>query len=233
MATTTTSTATSPMVVSSPSDKSADTHFVEVSYCINYISNIEAVTSTFEVDAEVCLFWLEPKVIGRKEGEVLNLKKEKLFDPDIYVTNEHRLKPLQFITTVSNSKLGEVRSRVHIHGTLFITAMDLSTFPFDCQNLQIGLRATRLDSSQVVISSRGDQCALHHHGVHEWIILDHLMKDFLTDPANSSAHKEYSILFITVLVQRQSGWFIKNIFIMVGCILLFGLLTFLIDPVNA
>ena len=42
------------------------------------------------------------------------------------------------------------------------------------------------------------------------------MKAFETDREASSTKKAYSTMYITVLVQRQSGWFLSNVFVLIG-----------------
>ena len=58
------------------------------------------------------------------------------------------------------------------------------------------------------------------------------MKTFETDRAASSARKAYSTMYITVLVQRQSGWFVKNVFLLIGLLLMYDWFTFLLAPVG-
>jgi hypothetical protein len=204
---------------------------IEIQYSVHSVSNIDAKSNTYEIDAEVFFFWNEPKAVGRPLGEILHLKKEDMFDPQIYVTNQHELHHHHYETRVLDSFNGDVVCSVHYRGTLYITGMDLRYFPFDCQNLQIGLRTTRLEAEKVLLKPRFPN-SLHHHGVHEWIILDHLLRDFLTDPNLSSAHKEYSIMFITILVKRQSIWFVNNIFIISGLLVMFSWASYIYPPVS-
>jgi hypothetical protein len=58
------------------------------------------------------------------------------------------------------------------------------------------------------------------------------MKDFETDKEASSTRKAYSTMYITVLVQRQSGWFISNVFVLIGLLLLYDWFTFVLPPVS-
>lgn len=58
------------------------------------------------------------------------------------------------------------------------------------------------------------------------------MKAFETDREASSTKKAYSTMYITVLVQRQSGWFISNVFLLIGLLLAYDWFTFLISPVR-
>ena len=57
------------------------------------------------------------------------------------------------------------------------------------------------------------------------------MKAFETDPDASSTRKAYSTMYITVLVQRQSGWFVSNVFLLIGLLLLYDWFSFVLPPV--
>jgi len=63
-------------------------------------------------------------------------------------------------------------------------------------------------------------------------VLGHFMKAFETDREASSTKKAYSTMYITVLVQRQSGWFLSNVFVLIGLLLGYCWFTFLISPVS-
>jgi hypothetical protein len=58
------------------------------------------------------------------------------------------------------------------------------------------------------------------------------MKAFETDREASSTRKAYSTMYITVLVQRRSGWFVSNVFVLIGLLLLYDWFTFVLPPVS-
>jgi hypothetical protein len=58
------------------------------------------------------------------------------------------------------------------------------------------------------------------------------MKAFETDREASSTKKAYSTMYITVLVQRQSGWFVSNVFLLIWLLLLYDWFSFLLPPVR-
>lgn len=96
--------------------------YVDVSYKINCISHIDSVTSTYHIDMKLFYHWTDPRFIGRKKNESVDMKAEGAWNPDIVVTNEHEL-----ITTdahrdikVNNPKTGEVKQSIQYRGTLFI-----------------------------------------------------------------------------------------------------------------
>ena len=63
--------------------------------------------------------------------------------------------------------------------------------------------------------------------------MGHFMKAFETDREASSTKKAYSTMYITVLVQRQSYWFVSNVFLLIGLLLAYDWFTFLISPVRS
>ena len=63
-------------------------------------------------------------------------------------------------------------------------------------------------------------------------VLGHFMKSFETDREASSTKKAYSTMYITVLVQRQSGWFVSNVFLLIWLLLLYDWFSFLLPPVG-
>jgi len=96
--------------------------FVDVSYKINCISHIDSVTSTYYVDVKLFFHWIDPKFIGRKKNESVDIKTEGAWNPDIVVTNEHQLTSVDQHRDikVNNSATGELKSSNQYRGTLFI-----------------------------------------------------------------------------------------------------------------
>lgn len=96
--------------------------FVDVSYKINCISHIDSVTSTYYVDVKLFFHWIDPKFIGRKKNESVDIKTEGAWNPDIVVSNEHQLTSVDNHRDikVNNSATGELKSSVQYRGTLFI-----------------------------------------------------------------------------------------------------------------
>jgi len=58
------------------------------------------------------------------------------------------------------------------------------------------------------------------------------MKVYETDPRASTTQKVYSTIFITVLTQRKSNWFIANIFLPSFILLLLSWLVYTVEPQN-
>lgn len=96
--------------------------YVDVSYKINCISHIDAVTSTYYVDVKLFFHWVDPNFIGRKKNETVDIKTEGSWNPDIIVTNEHELTSVEAHreVKVNNPATGEIKSSIQYRGTLFI-----------------------------------------------------------------------------------------------------------------
>ena len=202
---------------------------VEVGYKVNGVGEIDMAKCVFEIDVKVFLFWTDKKAIGKKAGVTINLQKEGLFDPDIYVTNDHHLHIVSTEPRVTKSETGEIKCTIHYRGTAFIRAMELGLFPFDCQNLQICLQSKSCAVQKLILVPRTDECALEHHVVHEWNVLNHKLNAFFFKAPNGA---EYSTLFISVLAQRQSGWFVNNVFVISSALLAFACSSYLSPPVR-
>ena len=111
---------------------------VSMAYKINCVSDISEVSCTFVIDMKVFFTWTDEKLIGKKSGATINYEEEKgLFDPDIVVSNEHDLNLESTVTKLVNSETGEIKRTCSYKGTVFLLSMNLKSFPFDCQNLQV------------------------------------------------------------------------------------------------
>lgn len=194
---------------------------VEVAYKINCISNIDSITSTFEVDIKIFLYWKDPKLIGKKKGTVVDISSDGLFNPDIRITNEHAIVEDSNEVKMLDSSTGSVKQSIEAKGTCFLTTMELDMFPFDCQNLEVVLKPYKLAIQDVtLVPFSTDPCSMDNKVAEEWTVLGFTTTSNTTDPATSSTNKVYSTLSPTVLVVRKPGWFIRNVFI-VSLLLLF------------
>lgn len=193
---------------------------IEVAYKINCISNIDCVTSTFEIDIKLFIYWRDPKLVGRKKGAKVSFD-EGLYNPDIIIVNEHNLKRISNELKVVDGEVGLVKQSIEASGTCFFTTMELDLFPFDCHNLRIVLKPYKLPFEEAFLSPySSDPCSMDYQITQEWNILGFSMTSDKTDPKQSSTNKSYSTLSPTVLVVRRSGWFKNNVFI-VSMLLLF------------
>jgi hypothetical protein len=216
---------------------------IQVGYKVNGVGEINMSLCIFEIDIKIFLFWTDPNAIGMKEKVIIDLDKDhdskdskdpnckgkRLFNPEIVVSNDHHLHVISTEPRVTNSKTGEIKCTIHYRGTAFIRDMELNLFPFDCQNLQICLKSRHLSVQQVILLPKPAECALEHHVVHEWNIIDHKLDSLF---AFSVDKREHSTCFISILAQRQSGWFVNNVFIVSSMLLFFAWTTFLSTPVS-
>jgi len=213
--------------------KSSEPTIVEVGYKVNCVSNVSAVDSTYDIDINVHLHWFEPKAIGMQNRSVLDLQKLKFFDPEIVVSNQHVLTELMHSSRLVDSTTGEIKTSLQYRGSVFITNMNLTLFPFDYQNLNFILRPRRLDSEKLVLKVRPKkECTFNRSIVHDWDVMGHFTRRYFTDPRISSGRKEYSTLFITVLGRRHPGWYINNVFIISACLVFYSWSTYLVDTVS-
>lgn len=209
----------------SPHNSKMQQRKVFVSYTINVVSEINALTSTFKVDLKLFYEWKEPLVGDRPKGSIVDISKEKLWNPEIIIVNSHSL--VEESCKIVVSKPGEIKMTSHLRGECFLTSMSLRMFPFDCQNLQISLRPYKMPVDEcLLVASPSSASAMDKHVTHEWETLGHCLKSHVTDPAKSSTNKEYSAIDVVILTQRKSGWFVANIFIPTGVFLVISWLTF-------
>jgi hypothetical protein len=143
---------------------------VGIAYKVNCVSDISEVSCTFVVDMKVFFSWKDDKLIGRKNGASINYEEEKgLFDPDIVVTNEHDLNLESSVTKLTDPETGEVKRTNSYKGTVFLLSMNLKSFPFDCQNLQICFKPYKLPIESVkIVPKPATESALDHPVIHEW-----------------------------------------------------------------
>ena len=204
---------------------------IHVSYKINFISAIDTSSSTCDIDIKLFLLWTDPKVIGKKAGQI-NLKEENLTDPDIIITNERNLDVLSKEIKIVDSGIGKIKCTTHYRGSVFISDMSLKLFPFDNHNLQFGLRPRLLDKKSIILKADNPKmCILDSFVMHEWHIAGHFLKGYNTDPKLSTSSKSYSSININILAKRHYGWYINNVYITSSLILLFGFFTFIMDMV--
>lgn len=206
---------------------------VEIGYKVNCVSDIQVISSTFTVDIKLFYRWKDPRAIGIAKGTYVDVHEKGLFEPEIVVCNAHALELTSETTKISDSTTGELKRTLDYKGSLFITKMDLKLFPFDCQNLELVLKPRVKPSSEVVlVPAAADKCAFQRAVIHEWNIVGHIAKEFLTDPSQSTTHKQYSTVYIVIQAQRQPGWFVNNVFIVSASLLIFTWTTYLFEYVS-
>jgi len=197
-----------------------------IGYKINHIGNVDSITGTFECDFKVFVHWEDPEYIGTPEGT--QLTKPSALDPVVDIINERSLTVLHAVGVVKNKETGEIKTSHYYRGKLQMMSMDLFMFPFDCQNLQICLRAHKRDISLVKLVPSKEKSMLTQPR-HEWNVVGHCTKRYTTDPMDSSTKKVYSCLHIVVLTQREHGWYVNNILFPTTCLTLLSFIVFFFD----
>ena len=163
-----------------PESSNKNIIFIYVSYKINCISAIDTSSSTCDIDIKLFLSWNDPKAIGKKAGEI-NLKEEKLTDPEIIITNERNLDVLSKDIKIVDSGIGKIKCTTHYRGSVFISDMSLKLFPFDNHNLQFGLRPRLLDNKSIIFKADNPKmCILDSFVMHEWHVAGHFLKGYNT-----------------------------------------------------
>ena len=136
-----------------------------IHYKINYIADINVLTSSFMCDIKVFYKWFDPYLVGRKKDSSIDFKEKGVFNPDVTIQNAFEITETSSTAKLVDSSTGEVKLTGHTRtillpslltylltylftvcykGTFFITAMPLQLFPFDCQNLQLTFRPHKL-----------------------------------------------------------------------------------------
>ena len=195
---------------------------VKVSYKICSVSEIDSVSCTFSMDMKLVFTWDDPKLIGAAKGNIDIEHIKGAFDPELEVVNEYELDK-KITTKLTDSTKGTVKQSTHIKGKLSMMDMHLEMFPFDAQNLQLILKSHRYPIEQLVLVPDREQSTIDYHPQHEWRQLGHCMKEYTTNPDNSSTKKVYSSLHIIALVQREGDWFVNNILVVAGGLVLIAL----------
>lgn len=205
---------------------------VTVGYKINSIGEVNSVTACFEVDFKLFVHWEDPAFIGKDKDSVKKASSSKL-DPGLEFMNGRKLNIYHQDAKLKNSATGAIKLSIYCRGWMMMMSMDLYMFPFDCQNLQIGVKPNKKDITEVVLASgeRSINMILRQ----EWDVVGHLCRAYHTDPSTSSSTKVYSSMHIIVLVRRESGWYVKNIMLptVAMVILNYTVYAFPLDEVGA
>jgi len=110
---------------------------------------------------KVFFTWCDEALVGRKKDTEVDLTEKGIFDPNLILVNDHDCNVVDTSVKITKPDTGELKMSVHYKGTCFLTNMELHTFPFDCQNLQMVFKPYKLAIEDVVLVP-GDQtdCAL-------------------------------------------------------------------------
>jgi len=188
---------------------------VLVSFKINHVTEIDVVSCTFNVSCSLFYHWEDPTLIGHPTGKISTASLGAGSDAEVIVVNDLTLEETSRseVVEVINSSTGAVKMSKHVKGRVFLMSLDLQMFPFDVQNLSINLRSKRQDITDTVLEYFSEESTVDAHPQHEWIFHGYSAMTYTTLPHYSTTGKIYSSLHIVVLVQRHSGWFINNVFL--------------------
>ncbi len=207
---------------------------VLVSFKINYVTEIDVVQCTFNISCSLFYHWEDPALIGHPVGACRKSALGPDSDADIIVVNDMTLEETsssEFIE-VLNSSTGAVKLSKHVKGKVFMMSLDLQMFPFDVQNLSINLRPKRQDVTKCVLEYFSEQSTVNAQPQHEWVQHGYSALTYTTLPQFSTTGKIYSSLHIVVLVQRLSGWFVQNVFLMSFILTLISWISYVPIPLS-
>ena len=122
----------------SSNGKSAST--IRVGYKINAIGQVDTALSTFYCDSKLFAWWTDTGLIDWPKKAPVNWKGR--YDPDLTVTNDHRLRETYCALKLASPASGQVKMSKYFRGLLFVH-MDLHFFPFDFQ-VKVNCLATTL-----------------------------------------------------------------------------------------
>jgi len=196
-------------------EKEKQPKVVLVSFKINHVTEIDVVSCNFHVSCSLFYHWEDPSLIGHPLGKIKKADLGPESDAEIIVVNDLTLEETSRaeVVEVINSATGAVKMSKHVKGRVFLMSLDLQMFPFDVQNLSINLRSKRQDITDTVLEYFSEESTVDAHPQHEWIFHGYSALTYTTLPHYSTTGKIYSSLHIVVLVQRHSGWFINNVFL--------------------
>ena len=200
---------------------------VIVGYKINSLGDVDSIAACFEVDFKIFIHWNDPAFVGKEKGPVK--KGSSKLDPKVECMNARKLVTYSEECALKNPSTGALKHSMYCRGTMSMLAMDLYMFPFDCQNLQIGVKPNKKDIHDVVLIA-GGECSINSFPRNEWQCHGHICRSYHTDPTNSSTGKIYSSLHIILLMERESGWYVKNIMLPSVALVLLNYTIYAFDP---
>ena len=90
------------------------------------------------------------------------------------------------------------------------------------------LTRAALLSRQVELTPADDH-AIEYHCRHEWNVVGHCTHSYATNPTHSTTGKVYSCLHVIVIAQREHSWYLLNILVPNGLLVVVNLSVFLME----
>jgi len=225
---------------------------VRVGYKIEVLEQVDCMVGRFSCNFKMFATWTDPKLAGIEPEDAVSLgiremndthsnhvwEKEYpdlgLFDPELIVSNAINLKCTYHEQKVTNRVKGTVKLTKYFSGWVgFQVAKSLMLFPFDFHDLTLTLRPHKHPTTIMTIEVwDGCHASDLQNQVGEWSIVGHRVKATTTDPAVSSTGKMYSILDVTIMVDRASQWYGFNVFFFLFAIVLMSFSIFLVPLDN-
>lgn len=117
----------------------SDAKKVYIGYKICCVNEIDSINCTFGIDIKLSYQWNDEKLIGRPAGTIKPEKDEKLFDPELVITNEYELNEISRVLKLTDSATGTVKCSIHLKGRLFMMYDIADCVVFLCSYFLSGL----------------------------------------------------------------------------------------------
>uniref|UniRef100_A0A7R9U1D8 Neurotransmitter-gated ion-channel ligand-binding domain-containing protein n=1 Tax=Pinguiococcus pyrenoidosus TaxID=172671 RepID=A0A7R9U1D8_9STRA len=196
---------------------------VFVGFKIQHIGRIDHVHGEFQVRFKVFFRWTDPTIKGKfSNGDVLH-GEDLGFNPALDVANEIFLKKKGGRIRVVDSAEGSVKQSWEYLGSIALKERVncVVDHPFDFHNLHIIIKPQKLTTDDIELLPNEYERAVEAQREDEWNIIGALMQTYETAPSASSTSKVYPTIHIVILVERQSHWYLWNVFApMCGCVIL-------------
>jgi len=222
---------------------------VEIGYKIMGIGAIDIVNQTFFCNFKLFARWCDPALVGADELDVErhwpDCQNASAFEPDLVITNEFEVKFSEVSVKLKDPQRGQVKLTLSLRATLKFFAC-FANFPFDFVDLRISVRSHKHSAADMVLTHWKDRgrsstsvddataCAAvdaRSCSCDQWEVIGHRSEVFTTTSQASSTGKRYSEFSIVVMIQRQSQWYMINVFLVMFALLLMSLACLMI-PVN-
>lgn len=199
---------------------------VYISYKLMSLSEIDSLTCTYGCDVKVVYQWVDQSLVAQKKGRLDYGKFPNAFNPDIVVVNKVDLQEVSNIVKITDAN-GTVKRSVRLKGKCSIADLNLHMFPFDAQVLQLQFRPATSECYDIILLPNRKDSTIDAHRQYEWKFLSHCMKEYVfTDHCD----RDFSMLHINALVQREGNWFVNNVAVVAFWLVITALTGYAMAP---
>jgi hypothetical protein len=189
------------------------------------VRRIDDVQRTAEVDFVVLARWHDPALEGKHSGPVI-VPRHSIWNPDLGVFNNHDLRTQRSedLTAAPDGSVTQVQRYI---GTISID-FDLADFPLDRHDLRFELATTRSEEVdlQVLAPLTGQDAELALPG---WKCGEGAAEIF----THEMLHLRLPGLRYTIPLRRVVPYYVWNVFLPLGLVVLMAFCSFWIPPQHA